>query len=277
MNADSSSDATLRTQSSTGPKLAFVVALAWLAVAGPFVIVGVIAFAVVPGVGWWLGALIGAASAMVLVLVRLHGAAVSRLLNAIGAEPASEGDHGRYYNLVEGLSLAGGIAQPDLYVLDDDARNVAAVARGDQSAIVITAGLLDSLDRIGLEGIIAEALVRIGNGDAEAATVGSSLFGPLISGPLAVVTKPMATMGLRRLLGSDRDLLSDRAAVALTRYPPGLLAALDVVRAGSPIVGEPNPVTDHVWLVPPSAVDPGAEVVVTVAPLDLRIDVLGEL
>ncbi len=277
MNAESNPDATLSTRPSTAPKFARVVGLAWLAVAGPLVIVGVIAFALVPGVGWWVGALIGAASAMALIAVRLHGAAVSRLLNTIGAEAASEVDHARYYNLVEGLSLAAGIAQPDLYVLDDEARNVAALARSDQGAIVITAGLLDSLDRIGLEGIIAEALVRISNGDAEAATLGSSLFGPLISGPLAAVTKPMASMGLRQLLGSDRDLLSDRAAVALTRYPPGLLAALDVVRAGSPIVGEPNPVTDHVWLVPPPAVDPGAEAVITVAPLDLRIDVLGEL
>ncbi|MCP4225580.1 MAG: hypothetical protein GY773_19775 [Actinomycetia bacterium] len=276
MNADSSADATLRTRSSTGPELVPIVALAWLAVAVPLLIIGAVVFAIIPGVAWWLGALVGALVATVLIAARLRGTA-PRLLDAIGAEPAAEDDHARYYNLVEGLSLAGGIGQPELYVLDDDARNVAVVARGDQSAIVVTAGLLDALDRIGLEGIIAEAMIRIGNGDAEAATVGSSLFGPLISGPLAMVTKPVATIGLRKLLGSDRDLLADREAVALTRYPPGLLAALDVVRAGTPIVGEPNPATDHVWLVPPSAVDPQAEVVIKAAPLDLRIDVLGEL
>jgi heat shock protein HtpX len=251
-------------------------ALAWSALAVPLIIVGIVVFAIIPGVGWWLGVLVGAVVALALVAVRLRGAS-ARLLQLIGADSASDDEHARFFNLVEGLSLAGGINPPDLHVLDDGARNVAVVARGDHSAIVATTGLLDSLDRIALEGILAEALVRIGNGDAEAATVGSALFGPLVSGPLALVTKPVAARGLRHLLGSERDLLADRAAVALTRYPPGLLAALDLVRGGSAIVGRPDPATDHVWLVPPSAVDPEAEVVIPSASLDLRIDVLGEL
>ena len=61
------------------------------------------------------------------------------------------------------------------------------------------------------------------------------------------------------------------------RRPPGLLAALDRIRAGTPTVASSSVTTDHVWLVPPSTVDAEVGAVVPAAPLDLRIDALGEL
>lgn len=276
MTADSGASASLRASSHNASDRRLVVFVAWLAIAIPAMLVLTGLAAVLPAIPWWTGLVLGAVIALVLVAIQLRGS-FARVLAAIGATPADPTTHARAFNLVQGLSLAGGISEPELHVVDDEARNAAAIAQGDKSAIVITSGLLDVIDRIGLEGVVAEALVRIGNGDAEGSTMGTGLFGPMLSGPLASVGKPLAAFGLGRLIGPDRDLAADRAAVALTRYPPGLLAALDLIREGSPAPRRSTEATAHVWLVPPAALEIGAEPVLPSTPLDLRIDVLGEL
>lgn len=275
MTADSGADTPLRSSSSVGSGRGSAVLVAWSAMAVPLLVLGGVVAALVPRLAWWAGVAIGLVAAAALVLLRLRGAA-GRLLRAIDAVPADASEHTRFFNLVQGLSLAGGIPQPELHLVVDDARNAAAVAKHDRAAIVLTTGLLDNIDRIALEGIVAEALVRIGNRDAEAATTGVALFGPFLSGSLSPFGRPVGRFGLRRLLGTDRDLVADRAAVALTRYPPGLLAGLDLIRAGSPALARSSAATDHIWLVSPADGD-GDDVIVTSAPLDLRIDVLAEL
>jgi len=275
MSSQSGADAPLRRSSSPDSSRSLVIALAWTVTAVPLMVLGAVLFALVPGVTWWQGLVVGALIGVVLIALRLRGA-LTRLLGVVGAEPADDDRHARFFNLAEGLSLAAGIPRPELYVVDDEGRNAAAVAWGDRSAIVATSGLLANLDRINMEGIVAEALVQIEAGDAESATVGASLFAPLLRGPVAAVTTPVAGYGLRRLFASDRDLAADRAAVALTRYPPGLHGALGLIRAGSPVLAKLSPATDHIWLVDPSGGEQQGEPAVVRAPLDLRIDVLGE-
>ena len=244
MNPDSGADTPLRPTSASSSH-AVVIFIAWLAVAAPLIVIGVVVGALVPVVTWWMGLAVGALIGVIWVAARLRGAA-ARLLRTVGAEPADETQHARFFNLVQGLSLAGGISEPELFVVSDQGRNVVAIGQGDRTAVVITSGLLDAIDRISLEGLVADALVRIGNGDAEAATLGAALFGPLERGPLASLVRPLVGFGYGRLLGPDRDLLADRAAVALTRYPPGLLSALDLIRAGTPAVATPAPAPEHV-------------------------------
>jgi heat shock protein HtpX len=275
MNADSGADNPHLTPASP-PGSAPAVVLAWGIVAVPLIVLGLVVAVVVPGISWWAGLFVGAVAALIVILLRLRSG-TGRLLDALGAEEATEDAYARYFNLVEGLALAGGIGQPDLYVVTDSACNAAAVAHRGQTAVIMTTGMLDSLDRIALEGVVAEALVRIGSGDAAAATLASSLYGPLLGGPLGPITRPLARRGMGLLLGPDRDLAADRAAVTLTRYPPGLLAALSTARTGTPVPSRRSATTDHLWLVPPTSVDRAAEPVVAAAPLDLRIDVLGEL
>ncbi|MEZ5408788.1 MAG: hypothetical protein R2761_12235 [Acidimicrobiales bacterium] len=249
------------------PLFASVTAL----VAVPLMVLASALCAVIPGVPWWMGIPVGLAVAALLVAQRVRGA-YGRLLAALGAVPVDPDEYARYHNIVQGLSLAASVGEPDLYVVDDPGRNAAAVARGRSTAVVATTGLLAAVDRIALEAVVAECLVRLGNGDAEAATLGATLFSPLGSGPLA----PVAAMGLGRLLAEDRDLLADRAAVALTRYPPGLSSALAAINAGPARVQRAPVHLDHVWLVPPSSLEAAGDPADTPG-LTLRMDVLGEL
>ncbi len=237
----------------------------------PLMVVAGVLCAVIPGVPWWVGILVGLVVAAVLVAQRVS-TSYRRLLSALGATPVGADEYARYHNIVQGLSLAAAVGEPDLYVVDDPGRNAAAVAYGPSAAVVATTGLLAAVDRIALEAVVAECLVRLGSGDAEAATLGAALFSPLRSGPLA----PLASAGLGRLLADDRDLLADRAAVALTRYPPGLSAALAVINTGPARVQRVPAQLDHVWLVPPSSLESAGDPADTPG-LTLRMDVLGEL
>lgn len=277
MNADSAHQTPAPGPSARSTKATTeVIASAALVLAVPLVVVSCLVLAVVPWIPWFVGIPVGLVVAAVIVARRVRRAA-DILLAGLGAVPADSGDHARFHNLVQGLSLAGGVPEPELYIVHDDARNAAAVVQGDRSAIVASTGLLQALDRISLEGVVAESLVRIRSGDAEASTLGAALFGGLLLGPVAAVVRPAAAFGLRRLLPADRDLVADRAAVTLTRYPPGLLAALTTIRSGSARARVATMANEHVWLVPPATVGEARDVVVSGAPLDLRIDVLAEL
>lgn len=260
-----------------GVDLAASFALAVALVAVPLILIGWLLFAILPG-PWWLGVLLGLIAAVVLVWLRLRSAATSVLSKLGGGLLQADGSV-RLENLVQGLSLAGGVDQPDIVVLSDPARNAMAVrsplGSDSRNHLVITQGLLQAVDVVELEGVVAELLTRLKNGDAESATVGAALFGqPILDGPLGAMLRPVASLGLGRLLNEDRDLEADRQAVSLTRYPPGLFGALKVIGEGDNTPKSYSKGLAHLWLIDPSqgAENPGSER----APLDLRIDVLAE-
>jgi heat shock protein HtpX len=239
----------------------------------PAILVGVLIFAIGPG-PWWLGILVGAA-AVAGALWWLLQSADRRILTSLGGGLLRADGSERLENLVQGLSLAGGVEEPTVTVLADPARNALVLRNRGRNHLVMTQGLLESLSVVELEGVAAELLVRLKNGDAEAATTAAALFGrPMIDGPLGSVLRPIGGIGMGRLLDDDRDLDADRQAVDITRYPPGLLSAYRVMSEGEM---RPNSATEgigHLWLVDPAA---GQSVDGRRAPLDLRINVLAEL
>jgi heat shock protein HtpX len=75
------------------------------------------------------------------------------------ARPAPEEEFRRLHNLVEGLCIASGLPKPRLYVIDDPAPN--AFATGAQPQARGRGGhhgLLEKLNRVELEGVLAHEL-----------------------------------------------------------------------------------------------------------------------
>ncbi|MGH1491691.1 MAG: hypothetical protein ACRBK7_20235 [Acidimicrobiales bacterium] len=256
------------------PSFALAVAL----IALPLIVVGCIFFAIIPG-PWWIGIPLGLLIAAGLVWLKLRSAATGVLSKLGGGLLQADGSV-RLENLVRGLSLAGGVEEPEILVLSDPARNAMAVRSptgGDaRNHLVVTQGLLQSLEVVELEGVVAELLTRLKNGDAESATVAAALFGqPILDGPLSAMLRPIASIGLGRLLSDDRDLEADRQAVSLTRYPPGLFGALRTMSQGDVAPKSYTEGLAHLWLIDPTHTTAGQLAPRT--PLDLRIDVLAEL
>ncbi|MEZ5379828.1 MAG: hypothetical protein R2733_25260 [Acidimicrobiales bacterium] len=218
---------------------------------------------------WFIGIVVAIVVAAVLVFPTTKQPAAN-VLSAINGRPPNEMAHARLVNLVEGLSLSTGVVEPEVIVLDDAARNAMTVADPSGVTLVITQGLVEALDRMQLEGVVAELLVRAKDGDAELGTEVASLVDRCSSG----VLKPFSSFVVGRstaLFDEDRDLLADQAAVGVTRYPPALASAFATLRSGSLQPSCATPSNAHLWLVPhPTALVPSH-------PLDLRIDVLEEI
>ena len=85
----------------------------------------------------------------------------------------------RLVNLADGLSATSGVPVPDLFVLDDPGANMLLVGESSATpAVVVTSGLLDALDRIQLESVVAWAFAELRQGELPAASRGGDDGGP---------------------------------------------------------------------------------------------------
>jgi hypothetical protein len=239
----------------------------------PALVVGLVLFVVV---GPWVGllALVVVAAAWAgLVVVRARGS-FDRVLGAVGATSGDPGAHPRWENLVDGLSLTSGVSRPETFVIDRPGANALAVAHGDRTALAATPALLDSLGVVELEAVAANLFGRLKDGSARYGTVTAGLLGPFL-GKVDAAGRLVADG-----LGDQRAVHSDLAAVGITRYPPGLAAALGRLDELGTAVPGVDASTAHLWLAPvvegDGAVDP-AVAETALQPLSLRIAVLDEL
>jgi hypothetical protein len=218
-------------------------------VVGAALVAGVVAWL---AVAWWAGLAVavavssGAWLGLVAPRIRSAEARAVRLLGP--SRPADPRAEARLLNLVEGLSPGAGLARPRVLVIDDTAPNALALGRdGPRGCVVATTGLLAVLDRMQLEGVVADLLVQVRDG--------------LSAGP---------TLSLAFRPGRQPErpplALADAAAVTLTRYPPGLSSALQVLVAAGPAApAAASPVLGPLWLAPPGD---GAGVAARIATLE---------
>ena len=131
-------------------------------------VIGAIAFFGVVGmlIGYVFGTgLTGLVVALVVASVLSVGSYLygDRLVLASSrAREVSAEDEPRLHNLVEGLAIAAGTPKPRVYVVPERAPNAFATGRDPQHAsIAVTEGLLSTLDRVELEGVIGHELAHV--------------------------------------------------------------------------------------------------------------------
>jgi heat shock protein HtpX len=218
--------------------------------------------------------LAGAGLIGVLIIVLLvAGASVAlyfrgdkAALSISHAKPADEQQHARLFNLVEGLCIASGLATPRLYVVDDPAPNAFSIGRNPKdAAVVVTTGLLEKMNRVELEGVLAHELSHIRNYDIRVATLTVAMARLLIFAPIVASVTKFA-------VSPTREYDADASGAQLTRYPPGLISALEKLRSDNTSIHAASKATAHLWIEEP--LDAGAD---THPPLDDRIRALQAL
>lgn len=211
--------------------------------------------------------LVGAAVVALVLGVVAYLNAFRVVLRVSHAQPVSAEEEPRYHNLVEGLCVSAGLPKPDLYVIEDDAPNSFATGRNaTHAAIVVTTGLLQKLSRMELEGVIAHELSHIRSNDILVTSLGTALVGlPLMP------AGPLAGRLLAVLVGRGRERDADISGVRLTRYPPGLAAALEKVRRDGSGDLPASRATAHLWISSPLDGEDGA------GRLDKRIAALRDM
>jgi heat shock protein HtpX len=204
------------------------------------------------------------------------------------ATPASPEDYPRLHNIVEGLCIAAGLPKPRLYIVDDVSPNAFATGRDPKhAAVAVTTGLLEKMNRVELEGVLAHELSHIKNYDILVSTLAVTLVGVVAiasnlgirfmwfgmgrsrnnsndsSGGLGVILailgfallalSPLIARVMQAAVSRRRESLADISGVELTRYPPGLISALEKLRDDYTVVGSATHATTHLWIEQPTA------------------------
>lgn len=207
-------------------------------------------------------------------------------LSVSRARPAPPEEFTRLHNLVEGLCIAGGLPKPRIYVIDDPAPNAFATGRNPRhAAIAVTTGLLERMNRVELEGVVAHELSHIRNYDILVSTLAVTLVGTLAiltdvairmmwwnggrvprqgdrdnsNNPLALIgfamliLAPIVGKAMQSAISRRRETLADISACQLTRYPPGLISALEKLRDDTTVTHSASMATAHLWIEQPMA------------------------
>jgi heat shock protein HtpX len=188
------------------------------------------------------------------------------------------------HNLVEGLCIASGLPKPRVYIVDDPAPNAFATGRDPKhAAIAVTTGLLEKLNRVELEGVLAHELSHIRNYDILVSTLAVTLVGAVAlltnfairamwwnggrvsrqgdrdggGNPLAIVGlvllifAPLIAKAMQAAVSRKRETLADVSACQITRYPPGLISALEKLRDDVTVTHAASAATAHMWIEQP--------------------------
>ena len=236
--------------------------------------------------GWGRGGLVLAVIvSMGMALVGYYSS--DKIVLAISrARPATKDEFPYLYNVVEGLAIAAGIPTPKCYVIDDTAPNAFAAGRKPETAVIcVTTGILEKLNRVELEGVIAHEMSHIKNYDVRLQTLvvvmagivallsdwmlrtfmwgggrrrGRSRGGDGAAGGILVlvglalaVLSPLIATIIQLAVSRKREFLADANGAMLTRYPAGLASALRKISADTEPLEAANKATAHLYIVNP--------------------------
>lgn len=182
--------------------------------------------------------------------------------------------------IVENLAITAGLPKPRVYVVNDAAPNAFATGRNkNHSAIAVTSGLLATLNRAELEGVLAHEMAHVGNRDILISTIAvvlagflsivadmfmrSSLYGfggnrdsdsgkaggwLIIVGLVLMILAPVAGFLIRMAISRKREYLADATGALITRYPEGLASALEKISAYQAPMHKAHDATAHLYI-----------------------------
>ncbi len=233
------------------------------------------------------------------------------VLRLTGAQRVTPADEPVLHNVVEEMAIAAGIPKPRLFVIETGALNAFATGMSPaRSAIGVTRGLLDSLNREELQGVIGHEMGHIVNWDIRYATAVGVIVGLIAlvsdgalrslyfsgrsrnSGKagggaafvmLALIAfaalAPVFAFLVQMAVSRQREFLADATSVRLTRHPQGLIAALEKLAATAEPFRGANRATQHMFIVNPfrNFKEKTSRLSATHPPLALRINRLHNL
>ncbi len=200
-----------------------------------------------------------------------------------GATPIKKSDNPVLFNTIENLCIGSGIPMPKIYIINDPSPNAFATGRDPNHAVVAaTTGILEKLNKVELEGVIAHELSHVRNFDTRLMAIVAVLVGFIVIlanffmrslwfggtrnndregsnfqvifillGIAFAILSPIAATLIQLAVSRKRELLADASGALLTRYPEGLASALEkIARDPKPLKTATN-ATAHLFIVNP--------------------------
>lgn len=198
-----------------------------------------------------------------------------------GAHEIKEKDNPLLFRTVENLCIGAGLPMPKIYLINDTAPNAFATGRDPNHAVVcVTSGLLDKLDKLELEGVIAHELSHIkdydtrlmgivailvgmvafladwfmrslwwGRNDREEKSSVQSVF--IVLGIIFAILSPIIASLIQLAISRRREFLADASGALLTRYPEGLASALEKISQDKEVLEAATNATAHLYIINP--------------------------
>lgn len=203
------------------------------------------------------------------------------VLGMAHAKFVEHNDNPELYHIVENLCITAGLPTPKIYILPEMAMNAFATGRDKNHAVVaVTQGLLQKLNKIELEGVIAHELSHIGNRDILLQTVVVVLVGMIaiisdvfirarfwgggrdndrdsggqlgaiimLVGLIFIVLSPIIAKLIQLAISRKREFLADASGALLTRYPKGLASALEKISSDATPMRFTSKATSHLYI-----------------------------
>ncbi|KAB1971658.1 zinc metalloprotease HtpX [Lactobacillus crispatus] len=187
------------------------------------------------------------------------------------AQEIHEADNPELWHIVEDMAMVAQVPMPRVYIIPDPSPNAFATGRDpEHSAVAVTQGILELLDREELEGVLGHELSHVKNYDILLSTIAVVLVGVISfisnmasniwfwggvrsdddddrdSNALAMIFKvvalvfvlilgPLSASLAQMALSRNREYLADASSVKLTRNPQGLISALRKIENSQPM------------------------------------------
>jgi heat shock protein HtpX len=232
-----------------------------------------------------IGFLIGGANGMLLALLVAAGMNVftywnsdRMVLSMHGAQEVDERTAPDFYRLVRDLAGRAELPMPRVYIMDEPQPNAFATGRNPQhAAVCASTGLLNTLTREEVAGVMAHELAHIKNHDTLTMTITATIAGAISmlaqfgmfaggnrennSGPgiigsiLLVILAPIAAMIVQMAVSRTREYAADRMGAQIAGQPLWLASALAKIQNAAHRVenysAESHPATAHMFIINP--------------------------
>ncbi len=219
-----------------------------------------------------------------------------------GAKEIEKRDNPRLYRIVENLSITTGTPMPKIYVMNDSAPNAFATGRDPKHAsVTATTGLLEIMEDSELEAVMAHEMGHIQNYDIRVMMIVFacvSIIGLMSDfllrmmwwgdednqSPIALIVAiavailaPIVALLVQMAVSRRREYLADATGALTTRYPDGLVSALQKLKETSTATKKQNSSTAHLFFANPLKGKSVAKLFSTHPPLEDRIRKLQDM
>ena len=200
-------------------------------------------------------------------------------LSLAKAKEIQKSDNPDLWNIIENLSIETGLPMPKVYVTPELQINAFATGRDPKhSAVAVTQGALQRLNKVELQGVLAHEMSHVRNRDILVSTVAAILAGIIsliadiflrslffggggrrggngeaqeiffIAAIVLSILAPIGTMLIQLAISRRREALADASGVLLTRYPEGLISALRKIQVDTTPMASAKDSTAHMWI-----------------------------
>src|SRR3954463_14767464 len=175
-------------------------------------------------------------------------------LRAARAQPVSDEEDPRLYEMVRELTPRAGLPMPKLYVIPQEQPNAFATGRNpNHSAVAVTQGILKLLSEDELRGVLAHELGHVRNRDILLTSVASAIGGAITyvaylalwvggddDSPLGlfaslalVILAPIAATIIQLAISRQREYSADATGAEICGNPESLASALLRLESGA--------------------------------------------